>query len=77
MRRCQITGRRVGKGNNVSHSKRATKREYKPNLRVKRIYSEEQGKWITLKVSVAGLRTINRLGLDAAMRNARKAGYMK
>ncbi len=77
MRRCQITGRRVGTGNKVSHSKRATKREYKPNLRVKRIYSEEQGKWITLKVSVAGLRTINRLGLDAAMRNARKAGYMK
>jgi ribosomal L28 family len=48
-----------------------------PNLRVKRVYSEEQGKWITLKVSVAGLRTINKLGLDAAMRNARKAGYME
>ncbi len=76
-RRCQITGRKVGRGNNVSHSKRATKREYMPNLRVKRVYSEEQGKWITLKVSVAGLRTINKLGLDAAMRNARKAGYME
>lgn len=73
---CQITGRKVGRGNNVSHSKRRTKRTFTPNLRTKRIYSEREGKWIKLKVSAAGIRTINKIGLDAALQRAEKAGYL-
>lgn len=54
---CQITGKSVITGNNVSHSKRRTKRKFLPNLFVKKFYLEEEDLWISLKVSAAGLRT--------------------
>ena len=52
-RKCQITGKKVMHGNNVSHSNRKTKRVFKPNLFVKKFYLAEEGVWISLKVSAA------------------------
>ncbi len=57
-------------GNNVSHSHIRTKRKFSPNLRTKRFWSEEEGRWITLKVSAAGIKTINKKGLAAALKGA-------
>ena len=63
-------------GNNVSHSKRRTKRTFDVNLFTKKFYYVEQGCWISLKVSAAGLRTINKKGLDAALSEAVSKGYI-
>jgi large subunit ribosomal protein L28 len=73
---CEITGKRVLVGNNVSHSKRRTKRRFNPNLFKKRFYLPEEDRWITLKVSAAGLRLINKLGLKGALESAKKKGYI-
>ena len=62
---CQITGKKAMVGNNVSHSKRRTKRTFDVNLFTKKFYWVEQDMWISLKISAAGLRTINKIGLDA------------
>ena len=73
---CQITGKKAMIGNNVSHSKRRTKREFAPNLRTKRFWSEEEQRFITLKVSAAGIRTINKNGLAAALKAAQAKGLI-
>ncbi len=70
MKVCEITGKVAIVGNNVSHSNHKTKRKFNPNLRTKRFWSEEEGRWITLKVSAAGMKTINKNGLAAALKNA-------
>jgi large subunit ribosomal protein L28 len=63
-------------GNNVSHSKRRTKRTFEVNLFNKKFYWVEQDMWISLKVSAAGLRTINKIGLDAAIKKAADNGFL-
>lgn len=72
---CQITGKKAMIGNNVSHSKRRTKRTFDVNLLTKKFYYVEQDCWIQLTLCAAGLRLINKLGLDAALRNAVEKGY--
>ena len=72
---CQITGKKAMVGNNVSHSKRRTKRTFDVNLFTKKFYYVEQDCWISLKISAAGLRLINKVGLDAALNNAVSKGY--
>ena len=67
---CQITGKKAITGNNVSHSKRRTKRKFNVNLFKRKFYWVEEGQWISLVVSANGLRTINKLGLDAALKKA-------
>ena len=74
---CQITGKKVMVGNNVSHSKRRTKRKYYPNLFVKKFYIPEEDSWITLKVSAAGLRNINKNGVTASLNKAIDKGIIK
>jgi len=74
---CQITGKKVMVGNNVSHSKRRTKRKYYPNLFVKKFYIPEEDKWITLKVSAAGMRNINKNGVRASLEKAVDKGINK
>lgn len=74
---CQITGKKAMTGNNVSHSKRRTKRKFNINLFTKKFYWVEQGVWISLTISAAGLRTINKLGLNKAMTEAYEKGYLK
>ena len=73
---CQITGKQAMTCNNVSHSKRRTKRRFNVNLFNKKFYWVEQDAWISLTISAAGLRTINKLGLDAAIKQAANKGYL-
>ena len=72
---CQITGKKAMVGNNVSHSRRRTKRSFDVNLFTKKFYYVEQGCWIQLRLSAAGLRIINKKGLDAALTEAVANGY--
>ncbi len=73
---CQVTGKKAMVGNNVSHSKRRTKRRFEINLFSKKFYWVEQDMWITLNVTAAGLRTINKIGLDAAIKKAAEKGHL-
>lgn len=73
---CQITGKKAMVGNNVSHSKRRTKRRFNVNLFSKKFYWVEQECWISLTVSASGLRLINKMGLDAAIKYAVEKGYL-
>jgi len=74
---CQLTGKKVMVGNNVSHSKRRTKRTFLPNLLKKRFFIPEEDKWITLKVSAAGLKIINKIGISAALKRMEKTAATK
>ena len=74
---CELTGKKAMVGNNVSHSLNRTKRKFNANLIKKRFYIPEEDKWITLKVATSALKTINRIGISAALKDARKKGYLK
>ena len=69
---CQITGKKAQIGNNVSHSKHRTKRSFDVNLFSKKFYYVEEACWIQLK----GLRMINKVGLDAALKQAVAKGFV-
>ena len=73
---CQITGKKVITGNNVSHSKRRTKRKFYPNLQTKKFYIPEEDKWITLKVSGSALRNIDKNGISACIKEAKAKGFL-
>ncbi len=73
---CQITGKKALTGNNVSHSKRRTKRKFNVNLFTKKFFWVEQQMWISLTISANGLRIINKNGLDAAIKEAARKGYL-
>jgi len=64
-------------GNNVSHSKRRTKRKFYPNLITKKFFMPEENEFITLKISTSALRTINKKGISACVKEARAKGYIK
>ena len=74
---CQITGKNAMIGNNVSHSKRRTKRKFDVNLFKKKFYLAEEDRWVNLTVSAAGMRTINKNGLKSALKNAQEKGYIE
>jgi len=65
---CQITKKSVMSGNNVSHAKNRTKRTFEPNLHNHRLWSDELKKWVSLKLSKKGLRIIDKIGLDNALK---------
>lgn len=71
MKQCQITGVKAQVGHKVSHSNKKTLRRFQPNVKTKRLFSEEEGRWITLRVSAAGMRTINKNGLLATLKEAK------
>jgi large subunit ribosomal protein L28 len=71
---CELTGKKPITGNSVSHSNRKTKRWFYPNLQTKRFYLPEEDQWITLKVSTSALRTINKKGLHAFLKDLQKKG---
>ncbi|NLN30309.1 MAG: 50S ribosomal protein L28 [Bacteroidales bacterium] len=73
---CQVTGKRAMTGYKVSHSKRRTKRRFYPNLFEKKYYLAAEDRWITLKVSAAGMRLINKKGLAATLKEAKEKGYI-
>jgi large subunit ribosomal protein L28 len=71
---CQITGKKVMSGNNVSHSKRRTRRKFFPNLLVKKFYVEEEDRHVTLKISARALRTIDKNGIYNTIKTAKAKG---
>ena len=74
---CEVTGKRVMSGNNVSHSKRRTKRKFLPNLITKTFFIPEEDRSVTLKLSTSALRTINKNGIIATLKVAKEKGYYK
>jgi len=72
---CELTGKRAMVGNNVSHAMNKTKRKFSVNLFKKRFYIAEEDKWVTLKVSTAALKTINKIGIAAALKKAKANGF--
>ena len=74
---CEITGKKVMVGNNVSHSQRKTKRRFYPNLQRKRFYIPEEDRWVTLRVSAKAIRTISKIGVLAAMKRGEELGVLQ
>jgi large subunit ribosomal protein L28 len=73
---CEITGKRPQVGNKVSHANNKTKRRFYPNLQTKRFFVPEEGKWITLKLSTKAIKTINKNGISAVLKEARQSGLL-
>jgi large subunit ribosomal protein L28 len=73
---CQVTGKKAMNGNNVSHSKRRTKRKFYPNLFEKKYFLPEENRWISLRISAAGMRLINKNGLTHTLKEAKEKGYI-
>ena len=74
---CELTGKKAMTGNNVSNAMNKTKRTFGVNLIKKRFYIPEEDSWITLKVSTSALKTINKIGIAAALKDARQKGFIK
>ena len=74
---CELTGKRAMVGNNVSHALNRTKRKFNANLVKKRFYLPEEDSWVTLKVSTSALKTINKIGISAAIKEAKSKGFLK
>ena len=68
---CQITGKAPMVGNHVSHANNKTKRRFLPNLQYRRFWLESKNRWVRLKVSSAGLRHIDKLGIEHVLADAR------
>lgn len=73
-KRCQVTGKKLMSGNNVSHANNKTKRRFLPNLHSKRFWSEEEKRWIRLTVSARAIKTISLKGFDVVLREMRARG---
>ena len=71
---CEITGKKVMFGNNVSKSLNRTKRRFDVNLTKKRFFIPDENRWITLKISASALKTINKKGISEVLKEARKQG---
>jgi len=74
---CELTGKKTISGNNVSHSKRRTKRKFYPNLQKKRFFIPELDRWVTLKVSTEAMRNMNKKGIYAYLMELEKKGNIK
>lgn len=72
---CEITGKKVMSGNNVSHSHAKTRRKFYPNLHTKKFFIPEEDRFITLKVSAKGMRIISKKGIAIALKDAKAAGF--
>ena len=71
---CQVTGKRPMSGNHVSHAKNKTRRRFLPNLHSHRFWVESEQRWVKLRVSTKGLRSIDRQGIDAVLAGLRRRG---
>ncbi len=71
---CQVTGRRPGTGKRVSHSHKRTSRTWEPNLQTRRYWVPSEGRWVRLRVSVKGMKTIDKRGIDAVVAELRAKG---
>jgi large subunit ribosomal protein L28 len=71
---CQVTGKRPATGNNVSHAKNRTRRRFLPNLHSHRFWVESERRWVTLRLTTKGMRTIDKRGIDAVLSDMRARG---
>ena len=71
---CQVTGKKPMVGNNVSHANNKTKRRFLPNLQYRRFWVESEKRWVSLRISSAGLRTIDKKGIEVVLADLRKRG---
>ena len=69
-RKCQVTGAKTSFGNNVSHSNRRTRRKWLVNLKTKKVYDEVKNKWVKVRVSARALRTMNKKGVHATLKES-------
>ena len=73
---CQVTGKAFQSGNNVSHANNKTRRRWLPNLHERRFWVPAEKRWVTLRVSSHGLRTIDKKGIEVVVAELRKRGEM-
>ncbi len=71
---CQVTGKKPIMGNNVSHANNKTRRRFMPNLHYRRFWVESENRWVNLRVSHAGLRTIDKKGIEVVLAELREQG---
>jgi large subunit ribosomal protein L28 len=71
---CQVTGKAPMVGNHVSHANNKTKRRFLPNLQSRRFWVESENRWVSLRVTNAGLRTIDKKGIDVVVAELRARG---
>lgn len=71
---CQVTGKRPATGNNVSHAKNKTRRRFLPNLHSHRFWVASERRWVTLRLTTKGMRTIDKRGIDAVLAEMRGRG---
>lgn len=71
---CQVTGKHTITGNNVSHAHNKTRRKFYPNLHDRRFWVEGENRWVKLRVSNAGLRVIDKNGIDSVLADLRARG---
>ncbi len=75
-RRCPVTGKGVLVGNNVSHANNKTKRRFLPNLQNRRFWVESENRWVSLRLTNAGLRLIDKNGIDSVLADLRARGHV-
>ncbi|HET9122187.1 MAG TPA: 50S ribosomal protein L28 [Acidiferrobacteraceae bacterium] len=71
---CQVTGKRPMSGNNVSHANNKTRRRFLPNLQQRRLWVESEKRWVSLRLTNSGLRTIDKKGIDVVLAEMRARG---
>ena len=71
---CQVTGKRPMVGNNVSHANNKTKRRFLPNLQYRRFWVESESRWVKMRLTNAGLRLIDKKGIDVVLAEMRARG---
>ena len=71
---CQITGKAPMVGHQVSHANNKTKRRFMPNLQYRRFWVESENRWVRLRLTTAGLRTVDKIGIDAVLAELRARG---
>ena len=74
---CEVTGKKVMFGNNVSFSINKTKRRFDSNISKKKFYIPEEDRWVTLNVSAKGIKMINKKGISAVLKEAKAKGFVK
>ncbi|CDE49832.1 MAG: 50S ribosomal protein L28 [Sutterella sp.] len=71
---CQVTGKAPMVGHTVSHANNKTKRRFMPNLQYRRFWVESENRWVRLRLTTAGLRTVDKVGIDAVLADLRARG---
>ena len=73
-RLCPVTGRRPRTGNNVSHANNRTKRRFLPNMQYHKFWLASEKRWVRLRLSARGIRTIDKLGIERVLKDMRQRG---